>query len=49
MHSENNNPQEQVKKAYDTPEMIEHGTVEEITGTYDDGYGCSGKTYRVPD
>ena len=48
MNSEKSNPQERDKRVYEAPELIEHGAVEEITGTgYTDNpiYGCSGKTY----
>ena len=38
------------KRTYEAPELVEHGTIEEITGGgYDDStYGCSGKTYKYP-
>ena len=35
------------KKDYNAPELIEHGDIEEITGTLDSEYGCSGKIYKV--
>ena len=33
-------------KYYAAPELIEHGSIEEITGYDDSEYGCSGKTHK---
>jgi hypothetical protein len=35
----------QTKKPYNAPQLIEHGTIEEITGFGDPHYTTSGHTY----
>jgi hypothetical protein len=37
--------QEQAKKPYEAPQLIEHGTVEEITGFFDE-VQHSGATFK---
>ena len=48
MNIDNNNDA-RAKQAYIEPELIEHGSIEEITGIVPDNptYGCSGRQCNV--